>query len=116
MKSLRVLVVDDDVMIGVLLGEMLSEMGHVCSVMASKAEALASAAVSMPELMIIDVELGDGSGEAAMEEIQRLGLVPHVFISGDRSRIGRLSRGAVAIAKPFREAELLRAMHDALAR
>jgi DNA-binding response OmpR family regulator len=32
MRTLRVLVVDDDVMIGTLLADLLAELGHVCSI------------------------------------------------------------------------------------
>jgi len=42
MKALRVLVVEDNATIGMLLGEMRAEMGHhVCGVEATEAEAVA---------------------------------------------------------------------------
>ncbi|HVC18107.1 MAG TPA: response regulator, partial [Rhodanobacter sp.] len=87
MKSLRVLVVDDDAVIGILLGDMLSQMGHVCSVETSKATAVATASLFRPQFMIVDAELGDGSGASAVDEILRMGPVPHIFISGDRSLV-----------------------------
>jgi len=114
MKALRILVVEDDAMIGMLLAEMLLEMGHdVCAVEATEAGAVTAAARFIPDLMIVDVQLGDGSGVSAVEEILRTGFVPHIFASGDNSRIRALRPDAVAILKPFRESDLVRAIHRA---
>jgi hypothetical protein len=40
--------------------------------------------------------------------------VPHVFVSGDLSEIATLRPHAVAIQKPFRVADLARAIQQAL--
>jgi two-component system, response regulator PdtaR len=115
MKALRVLVVEDDDVIGILLAEMLEEMGHnVCAIEATEADAIAAAVRCRPNLMIVDVRLGDGSGVAAVEEILGTGPVPHVFVSGDTSRVRALRPGAVVIQKPFRESDLARAIQCAL--
>jgi DNA-binding response OmpR family regulator len=115
MKALRILVVEDDAMIGMLLAEMLLEMGHdVCAVEATEAGAVTAAARFIPDLMIVDVRLGDGSGVSAVEEIQRTGFVPHIFASADTSSVRALRPDAVAIQKPFRESDLVRAIHRAL--
>ena len=59
MKALRVLVAEDDTIVGMLLGELLKEMGHdVCAIEASEADAVAAAIRCKPDLMIIDVRLG----------------------------------------------------------
>jgi two-component system, response regulator PdtaR len=115
MKALRVLVVEDDAMLAMLLGDMLEEMGHdICAIEATEANAVAAAVQFRPNLMIVDVRLGDGSGLAAVEEILRTGPVPHLFVSGDTSRVRALRPGAVVIQKPFREADLARAIQCTL--
>lgn len=114
MTALRVLVVEDDAMIGGLLTEMVADMGYVCSLEATEADAVAAATRCRPNLIIVDVQLGDGSGVAAMMEILRGGTVPHVFVSGDTSMIRSLRPDAVILQKPFREAELAQAMKRAL--
>ena len=115
MESLRVLVVEDNAMIGILLAEMLEEMGHeVCAIESTEAGAVAAAIRCHPQLMIVDVGLGGGSGVTAVDEIFRTGAVPHVFISGDISRIKVLRPSAIALQKPFREPELVRAIQRAL--
>jgi two-component system, response regulator PdtaR len=107
--------VEDDAMIGMLLAEMLETMGHdICAIEATEADAVAAAVQFRPNLMIVDVRLDDGSGLAAVEEILRTGPVPHLFVSGDTSRVRALRPGAVVIQKPFRQSDLARAIQCAL--
>ena len=115
LTALRVLVVEDDALIGMLLAEMLTGMGHdVCAVEVTEADAVTAAARCRPDLMIVDVRLGDGSGVDAVAEIHRTGPVPHVFVSGDISNVKALQPGAVIIQKPYREADLARVIRRAL--
>jgi two-component system, response regulator PdtaR len=115
MNALRILVVEDDAMIGMMLTEMLEEMGHdVCSIEATEAEAISAADRCRPDLMIVDVLLGGGNGVSAVTEILRAGPMPHLFVSGDISRIKALRPDAVVIQKPYRESDLARAIQLAL--
>ena len=116
MGTLRVLVVEDDVMIATLLAELLTDMGHVCSIESTEAGAVATAARWRPQLMIVDVKLGAGSGVAAVESITRHARAPtpHVFISADISTVAADRPDAVAIQKPFRGSDLVRAMRRAV--
>jgi two-component system, response regulator PdtaR len=114
MKALRVLVVEDNAIIGMLLAEMLAEMGYaVCGVETSEAEAVAAAARCRPDVMIVDARLGDGSGVAAMRAILLNGPMPHLFISGAVVEVD--SPDAVVLQKPFHEQQLARAMERVLA-
>jgi CheY-like chemotaxis protein len=115
MTALRVLVVEDDAIIGELLAEMLEGMGHdVCAVEGTEADAVAAAARWRPDLMIVDVRLGEGSGVSAVDEIHRAGPIPHVFVSADITRLQALRPGAAIIQKPYREADLARVIQRAL--
>jgi two-component system, response regulator PdtaR len=115
MKALRVLVVEDEVLIGMLLADTLGAMGYeVCAIEATETGAVAAAARCNPDLMIVDARLRDGSGVSAVEEILRTGWVPHVFVSGETSTILALRPGAIVIQKPFREMDLSRAIQRAL--
>jgi len=118
MKTLRVLVIEDDALIAMLLTEMLAGMGHdVCATAATEAEAVIAATPYGPDLLIVDAGLGRGSGVSAVEEIEilRAGPLAHVFISGDAGRLRLRKPDAVVVRKPFREAELARAIDLALA-
>ena len=115
MKASRVLVMEDDFMVGALLGELLTDMGHtVCATEATEAGAVGAAARCHPDLMIVDIRLGSGSGVRATDAILRGGSVPHVFVSGSIAALVADRPGAVAIQKPFRAAELENAIQRAL--
>ena len=115
MQALRVLVVEDDPMIGMLLAEMLEAMGHdVCAIETTEAAAVTAAAQYRPDLMIVDARIDDGSGASAVDKILRTGFVPHLFISGNISNIRALRPDAVVLEKPFREAELTCAIQRAI--
>lgn len=96
-------------MIGMLLAEMLSEMGYdVCAIAATEEGAVAEAARCKPGLMIVDEQLLEGSGLSAVERIQRTRPVPCVFISG--APIYPKRPGATVLQKPFLEEDLVRAI------
>jgi two-component system, response regulator PdtaR len=115
MNALRVLVVEDDAMIGTLLAEVLEGMGHdVCAIEATEAGAVAGALRCRPDIMIVDARLGDGSGVSAVEEILRTRFVPHVFVSGDALRVRLQKPNAVVMQKPYRAPDLTEAIERAL--
>ena len=116
MKALRTLIVEDDATIGGLLAETLEGFGHrVCAVETNSANAVAAASRCRPDLMIVDVGLGEASGIAAVKEVLRSGFVPHVFVTGDAVRAVPLGRDTVLIRKPFRVSDLDQAIQRALA-
>jgi|SRR5271169_857998 len=115
MKALQILVVEDDTLIAMLLVETLAEIGHgVCGVEATENGAVAAAHRCRPDLIIVDAQLREGNGVSAVDQILRTGFVPHLFISGDIKKVLARRPDAVAIAKPFREPELVQAIRRAL--
>jgi DNA-binding response OmpR family regulator len=106
----RVLIVDDDTLIGMLLATMLQDMGfETCDVETTQTGAVAAALRLRPDLMLVDAKLGPGSGIAAMAEIRLQMAVPHIFMSGERLH------GAPALLKPFTEQQLACAIRSVLA-
>jgi two-component system, response regulator PdtaR len=113
-KRLRILVIEDDAVIGILIAEMLAGMGHeVCALETNEAGAVAAAARHRPELMIVDQQLREGNGASAVRTILKSERIPYLFITG-RSPDPDLS-ASVVLRKPFRESELIDAMNRALA-
>jgi CheY-like chemotaxis protein len=107
MRPLRVMVVEDDGLIAELLRDVLEEMGHtVCASEGNEAGAVAAAVRCKPDLMVVDVRLGEGSGVSAVDKIQLEGLIPHIFVTGDIKRLKALRPGAEALEKPFRDSDL----------
>jgi CheY-like chemotaxis protein len=116
MNALRTLVVEDDAIVGGLLAETLEGLGHtVCAVERNVANAVAAASRWRPDLMIVDVGLGEASGVAAVKEILRIRFVPHVFVTGDTLRGVPLGPDTTLIQKPFRVSDLDQAIQRALA-
>lgn len=115
MAALRILVVEDEALIGELFADVLVGLGHdVCAIAANELDAISAAHRYRPDLMIVDVRLGLGSGVSAVVEIMRHGFIPHVFISGDPSAVIALRPGAVTLQKPFFASDLSRAIQRAL--
>ncbi|MEA2986461.1 MAG: two-component system, response regulator PdtaR [Alphaproteobacteria bacterium] len=112
---MRVLIAEDDALIGLLLEEILRGMGHeVCAIEATEAGAVTAAIEHRPDLMIVDARLGKGSGVSAVDEILRRKAIAHLFVSGDPRAIQARHPDAVVVRKPFRETELVRAIEIAL--
>jgi two-component system, response regulator PdtaR len=112
----RVLLIEDDALIAMLLSEILTGMGHsVCATATTESEAVAAAAQYEPDLLIVDATLSRGSGVSAVEEIQRARPIAHLFISGDAERVRKRQPEALVVKKPFRQNELAEAITKALA-
>ena len=115
MNALRTLIVEDDAMIAGLLAETLECLGHgVCAVETNVARAVAAASRWRPDLMIVDVGLGEASGIVAVKQILSSSFVPYVFVTG--SALSGLSVGpdTVLLRKPFRVSDLDQAIQRAL--
>jgi CheY-like chemotaxis protein len=115
MQPLRVLVIEDDALIAMMLAEVLSGMGHtVCATATTLAEAIAAARQENPDLVLSDVKLRNGNGIDAVEEILRSKPVPHMFMTGDTMGLKLRLPNAVAVRKPFSEPALAKAIEKAL--
>ncbi len=116
MPLLNILVVEDDILIGMLLTDLLTGLGHVvCAVERTEGGAVAAAARFQPDLMIVDATLRDGNGISAVETILRHQFIPHVFVTGDKLGTQKHRPVDIVIEKPFRERELIEAMKRAVA-
>jgi CheY-like chemotaxis protein len=115
MQPLRVLVIEDDALIALMLTEVLSDLGHgVCATAATPAEAIAAAHEQKPDFLLSDVKLRGESGIDAVAEILRDGPVPHMFMTGDLAGLRVRLPDAVAIRKPFSSATLATGIAKAL--
>ena len=109
------MIVEDEAMIAMLLDEVLTGMGHdVCANEATQADAVVAAARCKPDIMIVDANLGDGCGIAAVEEILRTGFIPYIFATVDALGVRLRSPEAVVLQKPYREADLAGAIKRAV--
>ena len=100
--GLRIVIVEDNALIAMDLADLLTAMGHDIGAIAStEVDAVAAAMRCQPDLMIVDGNLAEGSGVAAMRQILAKGFVSHLYVTGDPLQILQLAQYAVVVAKPF---------------
>lgn len=116
MTKLRILIAEDDALIAMLLGDILSDMGHeVCATTDTQADTVIEAARTSPDLMIVDANLFDGgSGVSAVGEILKTRFIPCIFVTGDPMQIEPLMPGAIVIQKPYTPRHLVQAINRVL--
>ena len=106
----RILVVDDDPEITKLLEKFLSNEGYEVSVASNGAGALSAAGASEPDLVILDIVLGNEDGREVLRELRLISDVPTIFLTGrglESERIAGLKLGADDyMVKPFSLGEM----------
>lgn len=96
-------------MVGAMLAELLIGIGRdICRVATTESEAIVAAARESPDLMIVDAHLRQGSGTAAMEEVQLRCAMPHIFMTGGSRII--MPVNAIVLRKPSGMADLIAAL------
>jgi DNA-binding response OmpR family regulator len=110
MKPVRILIAEDDALIAMFL----EELHKVCAVVCDQAEVVAAAALHVPDVMIVDEGLCEGSGIAAVAEILKTGFIPHIFATGNHHRVLDRNPDAIVLQKPYTAQELSRAIERAL--
>ena len=101
-----VLIIEDEAMIAFQLKEIIESLGHNLVARATTLkEAVEQARATRPGLMLVDIQLADGSsGLDAMDEIFAFHKVPSIVITAFPERLlsGRANEPAFLIPKPFR--------------
>ena len=116
-----VYVVDDDAAMRRALGSLIRSVGLQAELFASPREFLAATRPEVPSCLILDVRLPGKSGLDFQHELAESGMpIPIIFISGHadiRMSVQAMKAGAVEfLTKPFRDQDMLDAIHHALER
>ena len=105
------LVVEDDPTFAAILYDLAHEMQYRCIVATQAREALALASTHLPQAILLDVRLPDGSGLAVLQRLKedpRTRHIPVHVIAGEDFRDVALPLGAVGTAiKPTTREELI---------
>ena len=110
-RPLTILVAEDDALIAELLSEMLGAMGHmVCAIEATEAGAVEAARRHEPDLMIMDLQLGRGSGVDAIDQVNKTRAIASILVSGDIARARALRPEAILLEKPYTQKTLASAI------
>jgi two-component system, OmpR family, KDP operon response regulator KdpE len=120
MTGSRVLVVDDEPQFLRALQTNLRGAGYEVVTATTAEEALSSAALQPPEVVILDLLLPDGRGTDVCRELRRWTGAPIILVSAvgdEEEKIAALDAGADDyVTKPFAIGELLARMRAALRR
>jgi len=105
---LKVLIVEDDLMLADFAEEILVEHGYqVSGIARTVADAVALAGHSHPDLVILDLRLADGGlGTEVAAQLPPLGRPGILYVTGNMSQVA-LTCGDACLAKPYRAADLL---------
>jgi len=107
MDGLKIVIAEDNALIGMDLAELLQELGHhVCALISTETEAMAASVRCKPDMMIVDSVLTKGSGINAMHRILEHGPMPHFFLADYAIDVLQTDPKAVVVTKPFNIQEL----------
>ncbi len=112
----RILVVEDDESLRLVLADNLETAGYAVTSAATLAEARRAVALAPYDLIVLDVMLPDGSGHALAAEIRRQRLATRILLLTARSLEDDIVQGFDAgaddyVVKPYRLRELMARVH-----
>jgi response regulator NasT len=120
-RKRRVLIADDESIIRMDLGEMLTNLGYeVIGEVGDGAAAVELAKKLCPDLVIMDIKMPGVDGIAAARELTRERVAPVLLLTAysEQNLVERAREAGVVayLVKPFREAELMPSIEIALSR
>jgi DNA-binding response OmpR family regulator len=110
---LKVLIVEDDLMMADFIEEILVDHGYeVCGIARTVDAAVVIARHSKPNLVILDMRLADGGlGTEVAAQLLPPGRPGILYATGNMSQVALTSAdGDACISKPYRSADLLRSL------
>jgi CheY-like chemotaxis protein len=113
LAGLRVLVVEDEMMVSMLIEDMLTDLGCIVVGPASRLdEAIELAKVSEIDCAVLDVNLG-GQPIFPLADLLRERGRPFAFATGyGDAGVRDVDRGTPVLQKPFREGDLARVLGE----
>lgn len=120
MDKRRILIVDDDTDLSMLIVDMLEDKGYSATTVRSIDEAYTTLENEQFHLILLDINLPDGTGFEFCKELRRVSTVPVIFASARTSEddkiIGLDMGGDDYIPKPYSLKELMSRINSLLRR
>jgi two-component system, OmpR family, phosphate regulon response regulator PhoB len=116
----KILIVDDDEEMGAMLSSYLVGEGYEVNVALDSVAALRLTASAEPDLVLLDIVLGEEDGREVLKELRLLSDVPVIFLTGrglEAERVAGLKLGADDyVVKPFSLPEIAARIETVLRR
>lgn len=116
----RILIIDDDRELSMLIKDMLEDNGYEVCMAATLDEAYTAMQEQMPLLILLDINLPDGTGFELCEDLRQKSQVPIIFASartGEYDKITGLDMGGDDyLAKPYSIKELMSRINSLIRR
>lgn len=111
-KAKRILVVDDEEDVQVLVCRILRDVGYEVDAASDGGEAIEKMAVHRPDLLVLDLMMPGIDGWGVLDHLRRVADAPPVVVVTARADYGSFARGvregaAAYVFKPFRFHELV---------
>jgi CheY-like chemotaxis protein len=108
---LKVLIVEDDLMLADFAQELLVEHGYkVSGIARTVGDAVARIRYSAPDLVVLDLRLADGGlGTEVAAQLAAPGRPGILYVTGNISQVA-LTHGDACLAKPYRSVDLIRGL------
>ena len=111
---MHALVIEDDPVIAMMIGEELRDLGYsTVDTASTEREAIEAVGRKCPDLVTSDGSLYAGSGISAVRMIRQSISVPVIFITGDPERARHSLPNAPVLEKPFSVSQLIAAVQQA---
>jgi DNA-binding LytR/AlgR family response regulator len=120
--KVKILIVEDEMLIGAKISLFLSELGYEVTALLPRAEeALVHIHEDLPDLALLDIQLrGDMDGIALAEILHTQHKIPVIFLTANTDEAtfqrAKAAKPFAFLAKPFRKTELQRTLELAITR
>jgi CheY-like chemotaxis protein len=111
---MHALIIEDEFLTAQLIEDRLRDLGYTSFAFAAdEREAIAEASRRCPDLITSDVQLAEGCGIDAVQQICNERPIPILYITGSAAQVRERCPWAVIIQKPFGVADLGAGVRDA---
>jgi DNA-binding LytR/AlgR family response regulator len=121
-NSIKILIVEDEMLIGAKISMFLSELGYeVTGILPRAEEALLHAAENLPDIALLDIRLkGTMSGIDLAIALQKTHAIPVIFLTANSDDAtfaeAKAARPYAFLTKPFKKLDLQRAIELTISR
>lgn len=122
MNSVKILVVEDEMIIGAKISMQLTNLGYeVTGILPRGEDAIVHVQENKPDIVLVDIHLkGEINGIETAIQLQRLGNIPIIYLTANSDEAtfnqAKATRPYAFISKPYKQLDLQRAIELTISR